>query len=228
MSDIFHEYMSKRLDEVNLNDLKTKPGPIVTISRAAGCPSQKLVKDLTLRLNQLAGAEIWDYISKDVLYESAKKLELHPKMIKSVFKIKDRTVLDDIMQAFLSKDYHLERKMRNTVINIVHQFGIEGHKIIVGRAAHIICSDIKDSLHIRIDAPFEWKLNNVMRTKNFNKDEGIACIANTERDRSNFRKSIKGKLVDDEFFDLTINQARYTNNEMIDLIIAAMHLRKII
>lgn len=228
MSDIFHEYMSKRLGDVNLDELKIKPGPIVTISRAAGCSSQKLVKDLAKRLNKITGTSKWDYISKEVLHESAQKLQLNPKMIKSIFKVKDRSVFDDVMQAFLSKDYHLERKMRNTVINIVHRFGIEGHKIIVGRAAHIICSDIKDALHVRIDAPLEWKVNKVMRSKNYTKDEATSCIIRTEKDRSNFRKSIRGKAVDSEDFDLTINQARYSNEEIVELIIAALKLKKII
>lgn len=228
MNDVFHEYMSKRLEEVSIDDLKIKPGPVVTISRAAGCSSLKLMKDLSNRLNQVTGSTKWDYISKDVLHESAQKLELNPKMIKSIFKFKDRSVFDDIMQAFLSKDYHLERKMRNTVIGVIHEFAIEGHKIIIGRGSNIICSDIKDALHIRIDAPIEWKINKVMRSKNFTREEAIACIQKTEKDRSNFRNSVKGKAVDNEDFDLNINQGRFTSNEVIELIIAALKIKKII
>ncbi|HPR61742.1 MAG TPA: cytidylate kinase-like family protein [Prolixibacteraceae bacterium] len=228
MSDVFHEYMSKRISEVNLDSFKSKPGPVITISRAGGCTIQTLVADLCEQLNNLQNDNRWQIISKEILHESAEKLSIHPKQIKSVFKIKDRSILDDIMQAFLSKDYQLERKVRNTVINVIHRFGIEGFAIIIGRAANIICSDINDSLHIRIDAPLEWRIKKMMRIKTISRDEAINYINETEHDRSNFRHSIKGKEVLCDDFDLTINQSKFSNDEIISIIINALQAKKII
>lgn len=228
MHDIFYDYMSKRLGDLELNDLKTKPGPVVTISRMAGCSSQRLADELAAQLNALGGTQKWSVISKEILHESAQKLQLDPKTIKSIFKAQDRSILDDIVQAFLSKDYHLERKMRNTVINVIRRFSIEGHKIILGRGANIICSDIENALHVRIVSPLDWRIKKVMMTKNFNKDEALHCIENTERDRSAFRHSIKGKAVDSEDFDLTVNQSKYSNQEIIEIILSALRVKKII
>ena len=142
--------------------------------------------------------------------------------------MQDRSVLDDIMQAFLSKDYHLERKMRNTVINIIRHFAIEGHKIIVGRGAINICAEIEDAVHIRIVAPLNWRIKKVMRTKKYSKEEAIACILKTEKDRNKFRHSIKSKSGNKEEFDLTINQERYNNEEAIDIILTALRIKHII
>lgn len=228
MKDIFYDYMSNRLGDLKLDEIKTKPGPVITISRLAGCSSQKLASELAEKLNKIAGKDLWSVISKEVLHESASKLQLHPSQIKSIFKIQDRTVLDDIVQAFLSKDYHLERKMRNTVINVIRRFSIEGHKIILGRGANIICADIEDALHIRIVGPLDWRIGKVMKTKNYSHDQALSCILNTEKDRSNFRKSIKGKKVESEDFDLTLNQSKYSNQELIEIIIAALKMKKII
>ena len=67
-----------------------------------------------------------------------------------------------------------------------------------------------------------------MKSKKYSKDKALNCILLTEKDRSNFRKSIKGKKVDSEDFDLTINQSKYSNIEMIEIIMAALKLKKII
>lgn len=225
MGDVFHDYMSKRFEEINLDRLNLEPGPVITISRVAGCSSTQLAKMLAIRLNELNNTSNWNYISKDILFESAQKLKLNPKKIKSIFKAKDRTVLDDIMQAFLSNDNNLEQKMRKTVINVIHNFAYEGQKIIIGRAAHLICSDIKNALHIRIDAPLEWRIKKVMNAKGYSKDEALNCIVNTEKNRLNFRKIVKGKSDDNSVFDLTINQSIFSNNEIVEIIIQALNLK---
>ena len=228
MSDIFHDYMSKRLNDLELDSLKTKPGPVVTISRQAGCSALKLAQGLATRLNEITKGSEWNVISKEILSESAQKLQLHPKQIKSVFKMQDRSVLDDIMHAFLSKDYHLERKMRNTVINVIQRFAFEGHKIIIGRGANSICSEIEDALSVRLVAPLDWRIKKAMKTKKYTREEAISCIQNTEKDRNKFRNSIMGKLHESEEFDLTVNQAKYNNSETIEIILAALHAKKII
>lgn len=228
MSDILYNYMSKRLSETEMKDQKTKPGPVVTISRMAGCSSQRLAKELALKLNELHGTDKWNVISKEVLQESAEKLQLDPKKIKTVFKAQDHTVLDDILKAFLSEDYQLERRMRNTVINVIRRFSVEGHKIIVGRGANIICSDLELALHVRIIAPLEWRVKKVINLKNFSHEEALRCIEKTEKDRSTFRNSIKGKQVEHLDFDLTINQSRFNNDEIIEIIIAALKMKKML
>lgn len=228
MSDILYNYMSKRLSDAEMNELKSKPGPVVTISRMAGCSSQRLARELANRLNQMQGPEHWNVISKEVLQESAEKLQLEPKKIKTVFKIQDRSVLDDVMQAFLSQDYQLERRMRNTVINVIRRFSVEGHKIILGRGANIICSDLELALHVRIIAPLEWRIKKVMNDKKFTRDEALHCIEKTERERTTFRNSIKGKMVGNFDFDLTINQSKFSNAEIIEIIVGALKMKNII
>lgn len=225
MSDVFHDYMSKRIEDIKLDSLRTNPGPAITISRVAGCSSIRIAKKLASKLNQINTTDNWDYISKDVLHESAQKLKLNPKTIKGLFKIKDRTVFDDIMQAFLSKDYHLENKMRKTVIKVIHDFAVDGNKIIIGRAAHVICADIENVLHVRIDAPLKWRIKKVIKEKKYSEEEAINCIKETEKNRLHFRKMVKGKSDDNHIFDLIINQSTYSIDEIAELIIKALNLK---
>jgi len=220
--------MSKRLGGVNMSNLKPNSGCVVTISRAAGCSTQKLARDLAIQLNGIDKKANWEVISKEVLHESAHKLEMAPEKIKEIFKTKELNIFEDIVQAFVSTDYNLEKKMRDTVVKVIHQFGVEGHKIILGRAGNIICADIENAIHIRIDASLDWRIKRIMSTKNLSKEAAAHFIETTERDRNNFRKSIKGKTVETEDFDIVINQSKFTNEEIIELIVSAIKLKKIV
>lgn len=228
MSEILNEYMSKRLNEINLNDYKTRKGPVITISRAAGCTSNIVSKQLVNRLNELEEEPKWKVISKEILHESALELKLNPSKIKTIFETKNRSVFDEIVQTFISGDYQLEKKMIKTVTNVIHRFGAEGYKIIIGRAGNCICSDIKHSLHIRIDAPLVWRIERVERTKKISKEEALNWITQTERDRESFRKSVKGQKVESDDYDLTINQATFSDDDVVKIIINALKIKNII
>jgi cytidylate kinase len=228
MSEIFNDYMSKRLNEINLSDFKTKKGPVLTISRAAGCSSYIISKQLVYKLNELREEPKWKVISKEILHDSAVELKLNPQKIKTIFEPKSRNMLDEIMQTFISGDYQLEKKMIKTVTNVIHRFGAEGFNIIIGRAGNCICSDIQHSLHVRLDAPLIWRIDRVQRTKKLTKEEAVNWIIQTENNRANFRKSVKGKKVESNDYDLIINQASFTDDDVTEIIINALKRKNII
>ncbi len=228
MGDIFNEYLSKRLSEINITGLKKKPGPVITISRVAGCSVQQIAKLLNERLNELSGADKWKVISKEILHDSAEELKLHPDKVKTIFKAPNRNIFDNIIQAFISSDYNLEYKMRRTVINTIHRFAVEGHKIIIGRGSNIICSDIEDSLYVRINASLDWRIKRVVHEKNMTRQEAEEFIKQIEKDRAGFRKSIKGNKVKSEDYDLVINQEKFKNEAIVELIISAIKLKNIV
>jgi len=228
MSDVFNEYLSRRLSEINLPGIRRKAGPVITISRVAGCSVQQVAKILSTKLNEINGENKWKIISKEILHQSAEELKLHPDRIKTIFKAKNHNIFDDIVNAFLSSDYNLEYKMRRTVINTIHRFAVEGYKIIIGRGSNIICSDIEDSLNVRIHAPLEWRIKRCMSEKNMTRSDALDFIEEIEKDRASFRKSIKGEKVKTEDFDLVINQEKFSNEEIADIIIKALLIKNII
>ncbi|HPR31860.1 MAG TPA: cytidylate kinase-like family protein [Prolixibacteraceae bacterium] len=228
MNDVFHEYMSKRLDEINLNDYHKEPGPVVTLSRVAGCSASNVSNILASSLTELTPILPWKVISKEILRESARELEIHPKKIKEIYKGQNRSLMDEIAQAILSNQNQLERKFRKTIIDVFLRFAYEGNKIFIGRGSNIICSQIKKALHVRIDAPLEWRIHRVMTQRHFSRDEALTCITSTEKNRADFRKSIKGKTVFSEDYDLTINQSKFSDEEIAQIIIKTLSIRNII
>ncbi|HNZ71094.1 MAG TPA: cytidylate kinase-like family protein [Prolixibacteraceae bacterium] len=227
MEDILYKYMSQRFKDKIPNEEGSSLGPVITISRAAGCSTSKLVEELTFALNHNGLDDKWEIINKDILRHSAELLNLQPEKVESIFKMKKRKLFDEVVQTFISSDYHLEKKMIKTVTKVIHQFGAEGHKIIVGRAANIICADIPRALHIRIDAPIQWQIEHIEKKKNFTKEEALSYITLTEQNRENFRKTIKGS---DQLnvYDLVINQATFNTVEIISIITNALSLKNIL
>jgi cytidylate kinase len=226
MNDIFSDYLSKRFSEMNLDKLKRQPGPIITISRIAGCSAQQIAKLLAEKLNNRNLGNNWEVISKEILHASAEKLRLHPDKIQTIFVAKHHNFFDELAKTFLSSDYNLEYKMRKTVVNVIHRFAVDGHKIIIGRASNIICSDIKNSLHIRIEAPVEWQIKKIMQAQNVTRAEALDFIKVTDDNRASFRKLIKGENTKNDNFDLTINHETYTDEEIVEIIMHAAELKK--
>jgi hypothetical protein len=95
------KYMSDRLQE-NYGKAK-EPGPVITISREYGCPAKRIAQKLTEELTRkmfVKGKDIeWKYITKEIMSESAKELELDPAKIQYVFKYEQKSLLDDILTA---------------------------------------------------------------------------------------------------------------------------------
>jgi cytidylate kinase len=228
MEDLLYKYMTQRYSEANSDIFGNSNGPVLTISRSAGCSTTHLVNELISKLNEISKDHKWEVISKDILRQSAEELKMHPDKLKKIFETKNRSIFDEVVQAFISGDYQLEKRMIKTVVNVIHGFGLKGHKIIVGRAANIICSDISKSLHVKIDAPLQWKIEKVEKNKGFSKEEAINYINQTDKNREYFRKSIKSDYETINLWDLTINQAAFSTNEIVTIIIAAMKMKNVI
>jgi len=222
MGKVLLHYMSQRLNEINLKTSRKEPGPVITISRAAGCSCYQLSKKLESRLNELYPKTPWQVISKEILHQSAEQLKIQPEKVEHIAKAKERSLMEEILNTFLSSDYQLEKRVQKTLVNVIRNFAHEGNKILIGRGGCVICSDIKKAVHVRIDAPMSWKIDQVMNRKGYSKEEAIRYIEETENNRENFRQLIKGKKECCELYDILINQSRFSDNQIIELILAAI------
>ena len=101
---------------------------------------------------------------------------------------------------------------------MVRTFAIDGFCIIVGRSGHLIASDIKNALHLRLVAPLEYRIKVIMENNNLNRDEANLFIHRVEKERIAFRNAILQGHMASEIFDLTINRASFHDEEVVDII----------
>ena len=133
----------------------------MTLSREVGCPAKKIAAGLADHLNKIKKGQLkkhpWRWISKEILMESARELQVDSSQIQHVFDYKSRGLLEDLLLA-QSKDYYKsDLKIRTTIAKVIRKFANEGNAIIVGRGGVAITRDIPKSLHVFLEAPLEWR-----------------------------------------------------------------------
>lgn len=222
-------YLNKRLNKETLSAGRLEPpGPVITISRETGCGALPLAHALAQRLNRLNHLNHWRVLSKEILRESARELNLDPERISKTLKQSDRYTFEEILKAFGDKEYKSEKKIKKTVVEVIHSFAADGFCIIVGRAGNLIASDIKNALHVRLTAPLEYRVKTIMHNNNLPREEAIRFIRRVDEERMTFRKEVAGDSSKLEMFDITINRNEFTTEDIVDLIELAVERKKIL
>jgi cytidylate kinase len=98
----------------------------------------------------------------------------------------------------------------------------------VGRGGVSIAREIKDALHIRLVAPFYWRVENVMRKKAMDIETAEEYVVDTDEKRFNLISSFLDKkpLSLDYLFDATFNRSSFSIAE-ISVFLADMYEKKI-
>ena len=138
-------------------------GPFITISRQTGCNGTGIAIDLVKALK--AKNINWKYLNKEILEESANKLKVDQSKIKYVFETKKKSHIDDVLSAFSSRYYKSDKIVRKTITELLQQYAQVGNVILVGRAGIATTNNIKNGLHLRFTAPYEWRVNSLKKRK---------------------------------------------------------------
>ncbi|NOY95814.1 MAG: cytidylate kinase-like family protein [Chlorobi bacterium] len=228
MENTLIAYMNKRLTrEASSGKGVYEPGPVITISRETGCNGSNLARSIANHLNQRNPSKQWRVLSKEIFHKSAEELNVDLGTVTKIFKQTDRYLFEEILNAFSNRQYKSEKMIIKTVVDILRTFAEEGNCIILGRAGHIIAKDIQRALHIRVVAPFEYRLKVVMKKNNLTRADALILMRKIENERIAFRKAINEGLCEDNF-DLTLNRASFDDHAMIELIDKAIRVKKIL
>ncbi len=225
MDNTLANYMNKRFGAESKRK-ETAPkisGPVITISREVGCGGVKFGRKLAQELDKNTQGNKWQVVSKEVLRQSAQELKLSTEKVARLFSARDHFTMDEILAAFTDKYYKSNRVILKTVKDVIHNFADEGRCIIVGRAGHIIASDIENSLHLRFIAPLDWRVESISQRKNLSKADALKYIESTEKERGAYRKHyLKDR---EEMFDLVVDVSKFPDEKLIALILKAYELK---
>ena len=233
MGNILLKYLEERHKKSTQKVEKLKSvGPVITISRDFGCPANICATDLAELLTKIEGEEKgkepWRVISKEILDEAAKELGLTPEKIEYIFKFEKRSAIDEILEAVSSKYYKSERKIRKTIGEIIHAFGEHGRVIIVGRAGATILQDIENSLHVKLIAPLDYRVDGVSRRHKISHNEAKKLTLDMDKKRAMLRRDFAGKNISDVDYDLIFNCRTISSEEVVQLIAKTAEMRKMV
>ncbi|MBN2274530.1 MAG: cytidylate kinase-like family protein [Bacteroidales bacterium] len=224
------KYLSERMHD-EYHELKD-PGPVVTISREYGCAAKAIAKRLTEELTKkmmVKGVEMsWHYITKEIMAESARELELDPSKIRYVFQYEQKGIIDEVLSAQFTKYYKSDRKIRSTIARVIRNIACEGYVVIVGRGGVSIAHDILKSLHVMLEAPLEWRSLRISEKFNMTQEEARLECLDIDKKRQQFRDSFQGKNTDYTWYDLTLNCMTLSVDEIVKIIIKAVEVKKLL
>ncbi len=212
------------------------PGPVVTISRQAGCSAQriaiKLSKILTgySYMSETKTDAEWEWVDKKVFTKAVK--EMIQEIESGEYDDKDEAIrmLNEVSKAFSEEKVYdiLDEKLIQILKVIICRLAFEGRKIIVGRSAGVILKDIPNKLNIRLEAPTEWRINRIMQINDFSQAEAAKYIYQMDIKRDTFIEKIIGRKAENNDFDVIFNYASLEDDEIVDAVVNILRNKNII
>jgi cytidylate kinase len=223
------QYFTER-DKI-VDEMK-QPGPVVTVSREYGCQAISLVQRIINQINKRESGngkpvKIWQWIDREILEESAKNLKEHPHVIEKVFTPEQKSGLRSLLESFVEPDLPYG-KINKEIKNILYEYAMKGHVIILGRGGVVISKDIDRSLHIRLTAPLDWRVDHIRATKRLSKLAALKLVNEQDAKRKLFISRLAKKEFDLGMFDLVLNRKTLSEEEIAKIVIRTMEIRGLI
>jgi cytidylate kinase len=228
--NLFEKYFNQILHEEKTKLVET--GPYISISREFGCMAnkiaEKLARELTKRGKDSAKGMKWKWINKSILEESSKALELSPSKIEYVFHSKAKTMMDEIVSAMATRYYKSDKKIRKTIVDVIRAIAKTGHIIIVGRGGVAFSKDNPKSIHIKLVAPLEWRVERISKNYGKTKKDALKYIKDIDMERKYLIDNFMGFETDNSIFDIVLNRKSLTEKEILSTILNLLEMKKLI
>jgi cytidylate kinase len=223
----FFDYFDERYKQSLLNKPRTEEGPVITLSRITGCDARSVASSLVEQLNRKFNTNKWRWVDKDIIYAIAKELNTDAQRVENFYKGIELSDISEMIMAF-SGGFVSDLRVKKAIRDVVLSMCKEGHIVIVGRGGVSISHEISDALHIRLIAPFYWRVENVMRKKKMDIEAAEEYVVDTDEKRFNLIQAFLDKkpLNIDYLFDATINRSSFTIEETVELILS-MYEKKV-
>jgi cytidylate kinase len=223
----FFDYFDGRYRESILNKSPAEDGPVITLSRLTGCDARQVAAVLADELNRKYGITKWKWVDKDIIYAIAKELNTDTQRVENFYNGFELSNISEMIMAF-SGGFVSDLRVKKAIKDVVLSMSKVGYIILVGRGGVSIAHEIADALHIRLIAPFYWRVENVMKKKEMDIETAEEYVVDTDEKRFNLIRAFldKNPLNIDYLFDSTINRSSFNIQETAELIIS-MYEKKI-
>ena len=225
--DKFFDYFDSRHRESILKKPAGEEGPVITIARQTGCDARQVAANVVDSLNRKSETSKWKWIDKDIIYAIAKELNTDTQRVENFYKGIELSNMSEMIMAF-SGGFVSDLRVKKAIKDVVLSICKEGYIVLVGRGGVSIAHDIVDSLHVRLIAPFYWRVENVMKKKEMDIETAEEYVVDTDEKRFNLITTFleKKQLNIDYLFDTTINRQSFNIIETADIIVS-MYEKKV-
>lgn len=204
------EWEKKRKDAKDSKKNKEiETHPFLTISRDFGCGEEEIIPKLEKDLK-------WKVYGRNLLDHLAQKENLSRSFMETLDENK-KSLLDDWINYLTRSGAILQDDQVVKISKMMKVIVSHESAIILGRGANYVLNDKKEGLNVKLTAPFEFRVENIMRLRNFTKAKAQKLVSETDKSRNEFIQSNftfnREKRVAVPF-DLTIN-TKHVSNKLI-------------
>ncbi|NQU53745.1 MAG: cytidylate kinase-like family protein [Bacteroidetes bacterium] len=212
------------------------PGPVITISRQAGCSAQRLAIKLS---KILTGYSYMSETKTDAEWKCVDK-KLFAKVVKEMTKgieegnFKDAEeatrLLTEVSSAFSNETIYdiSDEKLIKVLKGVICKLAKRGRHIIVGRSAGVILKNVSNKLNIRLEAPVKWRINRIMQIKEYSQAEAATYITKMDLKRDSFIEKIIGRKGENNDFDVIFNYSMLEDDQIVDAVVNILRSKEII
>ena len=183
--------------EQRQKEKETTPLPCITISRDPGSGGTEVARRLAKDLGM-------DLIGSKIIQQVAERADISEKVIASLDEkeVRLRDVWIDSM--FRTRHIWPDEYLRY-LTKVIGTIGKQGRTIIIGRGGQFILPP-EETFRIRLTAPREIRIRNVMRDSNTDFETSERYVYKTETDRNAFHcKYFRADWTNPIYYDLTVN-----------------------
>lgn len=236
MNDVLLKYMESRFKvEAGIENLLSTAnmqthGPVITVSRETGCSGNQFVKELSLFLNSQEKRPkqiLWQWVNKEIIYETANELQVHPSRVYKLFRGEPRKLMDEIADSLFIRYYKNDRIITKAVKEIVKKIASRGNVIILGRGGVGLTRHIRDSVHIRLYAPKQWRIEGTSRKLKISLKEANEFVERTDKERNMLIRKFALSENDNDLFDIGFNCMSNSYNDMFSGIVGVLRSKGI-
>ena len=190
--------------------------PTLTISRQFGCEGFPLAERLKGLCEESSG-EAWNIYDKSLVEKVAHDEAISPSLLRN---------LGDISHLLESLGLHPSTHVTQDaafekVAKAIVQIAALGNAIVVGRGSSILCKDLQNCFHFRLEAGFDWRVASIMKRLEMGREEAEALVKTNTKLREKFISQCLGENIADlKHYHAVFNNERQSVQEVAAAILA--------
>jgi len=217
----FFDYFDHRNRERSLLKTGLDEGPVITISRQTGCDARQVAENVVGILNSGINTPKWKWVDKDIIYDIARELNTDTERVENFYKGIELSNMSEMIMAF-SGGFVSDLRVKKAIRDVVLSISKDGYVVLVGRGGASIAHNMINALHVRLVAPFYWRVENVMKKKEMDIEKAEEYVVDTDEKRHNLITTfLEKKPVNiDYLFDATLNRKPFSILQTAEIIVS--------
>ncbi|HOF14990.1 MAG TPA: cytidylate kinase-like family protein [Spirochaetota bacterium] len=214
--------------EKKIIEKEEKPRPFITISRQYGCFANDIAEEIAKALNATTTNNKWSVYDKNLINKIEQQYNISEKIVETI-DTRKREEMSELWRTMLA-DLPPQAAVFQKLASTIRTIAIHGNAILIGRGSVVITKGLRYGLHLRFVAPLQYRIQKVMENQKI-KDRLAAekLIEEKDKQRHEFMTQyIKFNAYDPASYDITINVAQFTKEQVAQISIAGLKVRKLI